>query len=160
MDLTYLYIGIFILISVLLSEYYFKRGGILDKDFENYFDKNQGVFATLAFFLVIVFSSSSQYLFLSFTAYFIVFMLLSYLLLRIDNFKSGWLNFLYFAFLLFMIALLLFGVVQYKSLFDVTRLNLLIFLGVGIIGFTTINSLWRGIRLICRNIIKNNKNEK
>ena len=115
---------------------------------EQYFNEKGGIFTALAIFITFMILSEEKNLFLSFSGFFISFILISYLLNesdKIDKFNIwGWT--LYLGYNVLFIASLLYGIDKYSSLYSGIFLTIIIVLIVCFYGFVTIKIFFKQIK--------------
>ena len=115
---------------------------------EQYFNEKGGIFTALAIFITFMILSEEKNLFLSFSGFFISFILISYLLNesdKIDKFNIwGWT--LYLGYNVLFIASLLYGIDKYSSLYSGIFLTIIIVLIVCFYGFVTIKTFFKQIK--------------
>ena len=115
---------------------------------EQYFNKKSGIFTALAIFITFMVLSEDKSLFLSFSGFFISFILLSYLLSEAEKLEKfdvwGWL--LYLGYNVLFIASLLYGLNRYISLFKEPFLTIMIVIAVGFYGFVSLRTFFKQIK--------------
>lgn len=115
---------------------------------EKYLNEKGGIFTALAVFITFMILSEEKNLFLSFSGFFINFILISYLLNesdKIDKFNVwGWS--LYLGYNVLFIASFLYGINKYSSLYSEIFLNILVLLIVCFYGFVTIKTFIKQIK--------------
>lgn len=108
-----------------------------------YFQDNQGILAALGIFIVVVFEALKDHWFLSFSAYFLSFMLIAYLTMKLRQPKDGWFWMLSLGYSFLYIALLVFGVKEYAGYFNGITQTILIGIAVFLYGWIVIRNLWQ-----------------
>ncbi len=115
---------------------------------EKYFNDKSGIFTALAIFSAFAIISEEKSLFLSFSGFFISFILLSYLLEEFSKIEKvntwGWL--LYMGYNILFLAMLIYGIDKFNSLNNKVSMTIMVIIVISFYVYTTIKALIKQIK--------------